>query len=188
MRLFLASLLICALPTVASAAGFSFEANVFYFSDSMVYTGTTTTFGRTLWDLAPGMGLDHKNQIVLGWNYGSMSFTDNPGTVTTLTVTDMGPKLTMYLDKDRNWPFAFTYNLISTGNYSSGGSTAQLRGTSMKAEFGYMAEMASGLLLGARINYYKASFNEQVINTTLTKMSNGRTAIYPTFSLVFRWE
>lgn len=125
---------------------------------------------------------------MLGWNYASSNLTENPGTETSLSVTDMGPKLLMFLNKEHNWLIGFTYNLITKANYDSGVSTLELRGSSIKIDAGYMTAFTSSFYLGARINYYKPSFNEEIQNTTLTAASDSRTVIYPSFSLVYRFE
>jgi hypothetical protein len=176
--------------TPALAAGFAADVDVFYFTDSFsTGSGSASTYGRTMWDLAPLIAIDKKAQWMIGWNYDSMSFTDTPsGTTTTLTVTDMGPKIAYYFNKSRSWEIAFTYDLITKGNYASGGTTAELRGTAIKGELGYLPEMWEGIFIGAKLNYYKPSFNEQVVSTTLTKVTDGRTTIYPTFSVTFRWD
>lgn len=135
------------------------------------------------------MDLNKKGTLVLGWNYGSLSFEDNPGESTKLTVTDMGPKLTYYFDKNLSWPISFTYNLITRGKYTSGATEAEQRGTSMKGEIGYTPQISESWYAGAKLNYYKASFNEEVVDdTALAKVTNGRTVIYPSFTLLYRWN
>lgn len=167
----------------------TFDANVFYFSDAFTYTGGESSYNRTMWDLAVGMSITKKGRWVLGWNYGSYSMTENPGTETSLAITDMGPKLAYYLNKDRTWVMALTYNLITTADYSSGGASTELRGSSMKFEAGYMPMMWENVFMGAKLNYYKASFKEEITNqTALAQVTTGRTLIYPTFAVVFRWD
>lgn len=166
------------------------DANLFYFSDTMSYSSKTSAYQRLFWDAMVGMPLTSKKTWILGWNYDSYSFSDNPGTATTLTITDMGPKLLTYFDKDRTWVLGLTYNLITTGAYSASGSTGiVLTGSSLRAEFGYSGVITEGVLIGARLNYYKASFNQKITNNaTLTTVSDGRTAIYPSISFTFRFE
>lgn len=171
------------------AASFAFDVDLFSFQDTFSNGGVSSSYTRTMWDLAPLVALDKKAHWLLGWNYDSMSFSDSPAAVpTTLTVTNMGPKIVYYFDKDRTWVTGFTYDLITTGNFTSAGATSQFRGTALKAEFGYTPEMFSGVMMGAKMNYYKATFNEQVVSTTLTKVSDGRTVIYPTFAITIRWD
>lgn len=189
MRNSLVALLLLLILPRAHAA--SIEANVFYFSDSMSYASQASTYNRTLWDIYIGLNLDKKGRLIMGWNYGSMSFTDSPnGTPTKLTISDMGPKVTYYIDKDLRFPLSVTYNIISKGSYSSGGGTAlEERGTSMKVEFGYTPQIGENIFFGAKLNWYKASFSEEVSNqTALAKVTNGRTAIYPSLSILYRFN
>lgn len=176
------------LISFAASAGLVLDANVFYLSDTFTYSNADSVYQRTFWDLTAGGTLTKKGQIVLGWNYGSLTFADNPGTETTLTVTDMGPKIYYYIDKELTWVIAATYNLITKADYSSGSSTSELRGTSIKAEAGYMPMITEGFYMGAKLNYYSVSFNEEVTNTTtLDQVTHKRTAIYPTFSFAYRF-
>lgn len=187
MRISFLVLLLCASAN-AFAVDFAVDLDVFYFTDTFSNGGTSSAYNRTMWDFAPQVSLVRKGGFLIGWNYDSMSFTDTPsGTSTKLTVTDMGPKLVYYFNKSQTWVVAFTYNLITKANYSSGSTTAELRGSAMKGELGYMPELFENIFIGAKINYYKASFTEQVVSTTLTKVTDGRTVIYPTFSVTFRF-
>lgn len=167
-----------------------FDLNVFYFSDTFTYSSANSTYKRTFYDFMAGFGITKKKSLVLGWNYDSMSFSDNPGTETALKVTDMGPKIMYYIDKERTWVVAFTYNLITTGTYTpAGGTSTELRGSSMRAEFGYTPMMWENVLIGAKIVYYKGSFKEEISNnTSLAQVTDSRTVIYPAFSMTFRWD
>lgn len=166
-----------------------FDINVFYFTDTFTYSEADSVYKRTFYDIMVGFPLTKKRRVVLGWNYSSMTFSDNPGTETSLKISDMGPKLMWYLDKDRTWVIGFTYNLITKGDYSSGATTTELRGKSMRAEFGYLPMMFENVFIGAKLNYYKATLDEEIVNeTALNQVSNSRTAIYPSFSMTIRWD
>lgn len=174
----------------AQAASFVFDANVFYFTDDFTYSSQANTYSRLMWDVTPSFTLTKKGRVVLGWNYASYTFTENPGVETSLTVTDMGPKLMYYINKDKTWVVAFTYNLITKGDYTAAGAAStELRGTSMKGEFGYLPMMWESVYMGAKLNYYQASFNEEITGTTtLDQVSHSRTVIYPTFAMTIRWD
>lgn len=164
------------------------DLNAFYFSDTFNYNSANSAYKRMMIDLAVGLPLTKKGQWVLGWNYGSYALSENPGTETSLKITDMGPKIEYYMNKDRTWLIGLTYNLISKATYSNGSET-ELRGTSMKVEAGYMPEMWENVLMGAKINWYKANFKEEITNqTSLAQVTHGRTVIYPTFAVTFRWD
>lgn len=175
----------------AQAARPVIDANVFYFTDSFAYgTAPASAYKRILYDLSVNLPLTKKNRWLLGWNYASYTFTESTATETSLKVTDMGPKLTYYFNKDRTWVAGFTYNLITKADYTPGGGTAtELRGTSMKFEAGYMPQMWENVLMGAKLNYYKANFKEEITNqTALAQVTHNRTVIYPSFAVTFRWD
>ncbi|HMN67653.1 MAG TPA: hypothetical protein PKC28_03860 [Bdellovibrionales bacterium] len=109
---------------------------------------------------------------------------------TSLVITDMGPKVIYYLEKARNWQAAVTYNLIGRANYTAPGAEAtELRGTSYKFEIGYLGQMWDKVFMGAKINYYSASFAEEISGeTSIEKVTHGRAVIYPSFAMTIRWE
>lgn len=166
-----------------------FDLNVFYFSDSFTYSSVNSSYKRTFYDLMVGFGLTKKKSFVLGWDYSSMTFSDNPGTETSLKITDMGPKVMWYMDKERTWVVGFSYYLITKGDYSSGSTTTELRGSAMRGELGYLPMMWDGIMIGAKLNYYKATLKEEITNqTALAQVSNSRTVIYPSFAMTIRWD
>lgn len=190
MRFLLLVLFAASLTPDARAAAPMIDAGIFYFSDDFTYGDDTSAYSRMMWDINFGLNLNKKGRWVLGWNYGSYTFTENPGTETSLKVTDMGPKLYYYWDKNRTWVTAFTYNLITRADYApAGGETTELRGNSMKFEFGYLPMMWEGIHMGAKLNYYKASFKEEITGeTALAQVTHDRTVIYPTFAVTIRWD
>ncbi len=174
----------------ASAVMPVFDINLFYFTDTMAYS-SSPAYKRTFYDLMVGFPVTKKRSFIVGWNYDSLSFSDDDGTgPTTLAVTDMGPKFVYYINKDRTWVLGFTYNLITKGTYSPNGGTAtELRGSSMRFEAGYTPMMWENVFIGAKLVYYKATFAEEITNnTTLEQVSYGRTAIYPAFAITVRWD
>jgi hypothetical protein len=184
------TLLVSILSVRAAAAPPIIDANVFYFSDDFSYNDTSSSYSRTMYDLAVGLTLTKKGRWALAWNYASYSLSETPDTQeTSLSITDMGPKIFYYLDKDKTWVIAFTYNLITTADYSDGaGESTELRGSSMKAEAGYLPMMWEGIYMGAKLNYYKASFKEEITGqTSLEQVTHARTVIYPSFSMTVRW-
>ena len=59
----------------------------------------------------------------------------------------------------------------------------------MKGEAGYVPALTDSIMMGAKINYYHATFSEQITGgTTLAKTTNSRTVIYPSFVMTLRWD
>jgi len=175
---------------VARAASPVFDINVFYFSDAMSFDGDDSSYSRIFWDIMVGMPLNSRKNWILGWNYDSYSFVDNPATETQLSIKGMGPKLIWYMNRERTWVLGLVYNLITTGAYTSASvNDVELRGTSLRAEVGYTAPLSESLLMGVKLNYYKASFSQKVTGgTTLEDVSDGRTVIYPSFTMTYRFD
>jgi len=189
MRMIVVLLALFTLAAPFAHAEVIFDANVFYYSDTFTLA-TATSSKRTMYDFSVGMNLTKKGQLVLGWNYASSSFADDDGTTqTTLTVTDMGPKLAYYLDKELTWCIAVSYNLITKGSYSTGsGSATEYRGTSIKADLGYLPQISESFYLGLKLNYYKPTFSEEITGqTALAQVSYGRAVIYPSIAISARF-
>lgn len=166
------------------------DINLFYFTDDFTYDSTASAYSRTMWDVMVGMPITKKGRWVLGWNYASYSLSENPGSAETeLTITDMGPKILVYIDRDRLWALGLTYNLIGRADYTASGTTSELRGTSLKAEFGYLPMMWENVFMGAKLNYYKADFKEEITGeSSLEQVTHSRAVIYPTFAITIRWD
>lgn len=185
----LSAVFILALPGRADAILPMINADAFYLSDSFTYSSSSTTVGRTFWDIMVGLPLTAKDRIVLGWNYGSYSFSDNPGTAKSLTVSDMGPELFLFVDNDRLWGVEFAYGLVTSASYNSGSTTTTLKGSSLRAGLSRVVPITETFLLGAKLTYYQVSLNEEVTGgTTLATVSDSRTLIYPSFTFTFRFE
>lgn len=190
MRSLLVCLLIISSTPRAHAFAPVFDGNVFYFTDSLVYDSATSAYNRTFFDFMLGIPLTKSGSFVVGWNYDSYSFIDNPETATTLKISGMGPKFVWALDKEKTCVVSFTYNLITKGTYTpAGGTASELRGSSMRAEFGYQPAIGENFFLGPKLNYYKATFTEEVTGeTTLTKVTDSRTSIYPSLGFTYRFD
>jgi hypothetical protein len=187
---------LCAILSFLFLCGFSiqsraltFDVNAFYYTDDLTAASTTVT-SRMIWDFAIMLNLDRKGRVVMGWSYGSVAATDETASVTEYTSTEMGPRFGYYIDKNYLWSVFFTYNLVSTADFTTGGGTTEeWRGTTMRGEFGYTPIALERFLVGIKLIYYKATYNEQVTGTTtLATNSYGRAMIYPSLSFVYKWD
>lgn len=171
------------------ARAFSVDVNAFYYSDTLT-AAKTNTASRLAWDGALMLSLTRKGDVVLGWNYSSITASDVIDTTTVdYSSTEMGPRLGYYFDKKNTFSLFATYNMIATAQYSYAGTAAEWRGTSLKGELGYLPTINDELFVGIKIIYYKSSFGESVTNsTTLTNVSYGRAIIYPAFALSYRFD
>ena len=164
------------------------DTSLFYISDSLsISTNTTNT--KILGDLAVTIKLDKKGQWFVGWAYNYISISESGTTTSEFGLTEMGPRFGYYIDKQKIWSLTFTYNLQSTADYSSGGTSAEWRGTSMKGEVGYTPPISETVHAGIKLNYYQANFSEQFVNTTtFSTISNSRSIIYPSIAFIYHWN
>jgi len=170
------------------AHALTLDTSLFYLSDSFSATSDTTST-RIFGEFAVTINLDKKGQWVIGWSYNYMSITESGSTTSDFGLTEMGPKLGYYLDKDYIWSIFFTYNFQSKADYSSGSSTAEWRGTSMKGELGFTPAFGENFNAGVKLNYYITNFNEEFTSgTTFSTISNSRSLIYPTIAFIYRFD
>jgi hypothetical protein len=80
-----------------------------------------------------------------------------------------------------------TYNLQTKAAYKApAAAEVELRGTSIRTDFGYNMWLSESVALAFKILYYAPSFIEQVSGTTLTTISYTRATILPGMNLY--WE
>ena len=182
------SFLFCAvLLTSISAKAVVAELGLFYFTDDLSSTNTMQN-SRTIYDFAVLMTSDGRRLLGIGWNYAGVSSTDNSTTETSYSSTETGPKFTYMFGREQNWYVGLAYNLLAKAQFSDASGEAEWRGTSIKAEFGYLPKVSSRINVGVKLNYHQASYNEQITNTTtLTQTTNTKTMIYPTFAMVWKF-
>lgn len=170
-----------------SAQALTLDANLFYLSDALTTTGDRTATSL-FWDLAVTINMDKKGYWVIGWAYNSMTITETGSTSADFTLTEMGPKVGYYIDKAKVWSIFLVYSFQSQADFSDATSTAEWRGTSYKAEFGFTPAFTESFHAGVKLNYYQANFSEQFVSgTTFSTISNARSIIYPTVAFVYRF-
>lgn len=138
------------------------------------------------WDLAIGIHIGSKKYMVAQLVYGSFNATDSDDTVTqTYTQTDMGFNFGFYIGRGRNWIIDVAYMMTSKAKFSDGsGNDVEWRGTSIKADIGYLFEMDENFQFSAKLFYYMPAFIEQISNTTtIEQVSYRRTTMYPGFAI-----
>lgn len=164
------------------------ELGLFYFSDDLASTSDYNV-SRTIYDFAILMTSEGRRTIGIGWGYAGVTSQEGSTTTTSYSSTETGPKFSYLFGREQTWYLGFAYNLLAKAEYDDGaGGEAEWRGTSMKAEFGYLPRVSSRFNIGVKLNYHVANYTEQITNsTTLTQESNTKTMIYPTFAIVWKF-
>ncbi|AZZ35401.1 hypothetical protein CIK05_00825 [Bdellovibrio sp. qaytius] len=173
--------------TSISAKAVVAELGLFYFTDDLSST-SSISHSRTIYDFAVLMTSEGKRLLGIGWNYVGATSDDVTTATTSYSSTETGPKFTYMFGSNQDWYLGLAYNLLAKAQFSDANGSAEWRGTSLKAEFGFLPKITSRINAGVKLNYHQASYNEQITNTTtLTQTTNTKTMIYPTFSLVFKF-
>jgi len=161
------------------------ELGFLYLTDALSSTNNSTQ-SKTLYDFSILMTSEGKHAFGIGWTYAGVSTSDETSTSTTYGSTETGPKFSYLFGRDKNWYLGLIYNFTATAKFKDANGEAEWRGTSYKAEFGFMPRITTKFSVGIKFNYHSANYNEQVTNsTTLTKTTNTKTMIYPTLSMLY---
>lgn len=169
-----------------SAQALTFELSAFYLTDELKSTIDTKS-NRMFYDGAIIMTSEGKTTIGVGWSYAGLSINEENGLITNkYSSTETGPKFIYLFGKGKEWYSGLTYNLSAKAKFENNSGNAEWRGTSIRAEFGYLPQITAKLQAGVKLNYHAASYTEQITNSsTLTQSTNKRNLIYPTFSMVY---
>lgn len=187
MRKLVATLALATTLISTNAHAVTAELGLFYFTDDLSST-SDFSIARTIYDFAVLMTSTGRQMIGIGWGYAGVSSTEGSTTTTTYTSTETGPKFSYLFGREQNWYLGLAYNLLAKAQYSDGTNEAEWRGTSIKAEFGYLPKVSGRLNAGVKLNYHQATYSEQITNsTTLTQETNTKSMIYPTFSMVWKF-
>lgn len=159
------------------------DFSAFYFSDNFATSGSTAAYTRMFYDFYLATSLNHSNTFMVGWDYVGSSAIDNPGTVTTLSTYQMGPKFIYFFSRERIFRIGFAYNLIAQGTYSSGSNSYTWKGTGMEFDFSINVISRDNLCVNIRMNYLSHAFVDQFVGASYSEVTVGRTYIYPTLGV-----
>jgi hypothetical protein len=174
--------------SLQSFADFSTDVSTFYYSDSLSYSGTTTTSSRMFYCASINLALDKDRRYSLGWSILGLTAPDKETVNKTYSASDMGFRFAWNIIKAGTVNFAFTYNLKASATYSPAGTPETLRGTSLFIELGYLSPITEDLLAGIKINYYVPTFTESLVGSnTYSVVTDKRAMIFPTLAASWRF-
>jgi hypothetical protein len=163
-----------------------YELNMFYASQALTISSAESG-SKMFIDGCALIDVSKKPLVSVGWNYGMMSTSDSTTSTTTLSTSDMGPRVVWVFDRQGAWSLGLTYNLIATASYSGGSGTDTWRGTTLKADIGWSPQLSEDTYLGIRLNYYSANYTEELAGgTSYSQVSYARSFIYPSVFLSYR--
>lgn len=124
----------------------------------------------------------------MGWTVNSTELSDGTSSTTAYKTTEMGPKLGIFLDNKKTWAVFFSYYMNTSLHFNDGVTEQIWRGTALKTEVGYTAQMTDRLFAGVYLHIYQANFSEQILGATINAVSYTKTLTYPAVQISYRWE
>ena len=181
-------LLLNILIAVSTARASFIDLNAMYLTDNLTTT-TTAAGSKILTDFSLGFKIDNAAKFNVGWNLTNVAISDSTATTTTFSSADQGIKILVFFDNALAWGFGAAYNMVAKAKYNDGTTEEEWRGSSIKFDIGYAAPINELFFAGLHLNYYSASYNEQILNkTSLATIAYARPIIYPSIYLSFRYK
>jgi hypothetical protein len=122
-----------------------------------------------------------------GWNYSTVSSSENAPSTNTFSSTDTGPYLKWQFGKGEVFNLNFAYNISSKATFTSGSASENWEGTSFWLSWGVTPEVSEGFNVGASINYYSATYSKKVVGGLETIAANSKTWIFPSLLMIKRF-
>jgi hypothetical protein len=129
--------------------------------------------------------MNRSRTLFFGWNLLNISDKNQKGSdLNQFTSMEMGPKI-LWVSKTLTYQIGFSYHLKNTTQYGQSSTQPLLfRGQAFLIEMGLLPEIAEGVRMGLKLNYYNPTWTETLEGTeTLTQVSYNRTLIIPTLAL-----
>ncbi len=170
-------------------AAFIIQHSFFYNSDEDDVEDFTYSRMNNL--LFMGASLNRNQTFFLGQSVHLISKSHQASSSSeesSLSLTELGPRLIYFLDIERTWSFSLTYNPYARGNRTIDGTEEDISGSSIIGGFGYQLKLTKTLRLGASLNYYMMSVSSKTVSNTKTEVSESYSTIIPMidFALQFR--
>jgi len=188
-KIFLSTLFIF-LFSSQSYAGLYIHPRIGYHSGTDSQEGQS--YNSTYYGSLLGATFGKNNNWVVGINIDQWTKTHKGSSALTqakITLLEMGPMFSVYLNKAKNLFVSAAYNLHAKGKRTLSSGTAQvISGSSYFAQFGYVVKFSRSVYLGVAMNYHSASISSSVVGNTQTTQSDTYTTIYPSIDLSIRFK
>ena len=182
----LALILVLCTP-IATLAGVVFQYSGGYTSYSN--DKDELNFSRMMNAFYLGASVGRKTRFMIGPSYTmwNQSHKNSSGSESTMTMTEFGATLMIYLNRARNWKFSATYCMSVNGERKLAATEETLKGNAMRFGFGYHAPITDTFALGLNLGYQITNLTSSITNNTETKISQSYTQILPMLELAWRY-
>ena len=146
-------------------------------------------FTRMLNAVYLGASVGRKTRFMIGpsytmWNQGHKN---SSGNETSISMTEFGATVLVYLNKSLNWKFSGTYCMSVNGTRKTGAIEETLKGNAMRFGFGYHAPITEAFAIGGTLSYQVTSLTSSIINNTETEIDQSYSQIIPMIELAWRY-
>ncbi len=103
------------------------------------------------------------------------------------SMLEIGPRMILYLNKNRNLYISAAYHFYAKGEREFGGVTEEIKGSALMASIGLQRKIFGRVHLGFSLSYHKFSMSESIINNNSTIEEQSHTSIFPALDLSYRF-
>ena len=139
-----------------------------------------------------GATIGKKDNLVIGQSIMSWNKEHKGGsslTAVDIALLELGPRVVWYLNDNKTVAFSGAWHPYVKGERkNSSGVSEDLSGSSIHAAMIYQFKVNKTFFIGASLNYHSVSIAEKTVGTTLTKVSEKYTDIYPAFDISLRFR
>ena len=187
MKFFAILITLTCITPFTSRAGLVFQYSGGYTS----YTNDNDelNFSRMLNAVYLGASVGRKTRFMIGPSYTmwNQSHTNSAGNESTMSMTEFGATLMIYLNRARNWKVTATYCMSVNGERKLGNTEEILKGSAMRFGFGYHAPITETFALGLNLAYQITSLTSSITNNTESEIDETYTQMLPMLELAWRY-
>jgi hypothetical protein len=175
------------LTSLPAQASFLFDYGLNYSSEKDDTSGGDYEKSRTFHKLFLGASVNQAKTLYFGWNINSWSSSIKQGTAAenTYSLLEMGPRVSWFLNENRNWYLTFEWNPYAKGKREKASQSRDISGMSYGAGLGYRFRLSKQVGLGAGIHYHSVSISEEKIGSTESDVSDKVNLLMPMIELSF---
>lgn len=138
-----------------------------------------------------GASYERQGRLILGqsghiWKRSNESTTT--GEVQRYDVLELGPRVILFLNRNRNFYTSFSYHFYSKGTRKYGSFEEELKGTSWMATIGMQRSFFGPLFLGFSITYHVFQASESAANQQTLEVQDKHQSIFPSLELSYRFN
>lgn len=129
-----------------------------------------------------------KKKVYFGQSLIQYSRSFNDGSSTEVSILELGPRFTFFLNEACTWHINAIWNPYAKGDRTSSGATESMDGWSYEIALGYQHKVTKTFYMGATIAYHSLSITSVTNNSnTESETSYTYSSIYPMITLNFRF-